>query len=110
MKLLINGIEIKSTEPVELLFTNKLGVDVKIIYAADCSFCKGQEHYEIFHNVTEVHNLYKSLQQDAKKVAFESDIHATGFNRDQFQLAKVEILNESETLWEKPYGELIINK
>jgi hypothetical protein len=45
------------------------------------SLDKGSQTVDLFCNVTEVHNLYETFG-DKQKIAFESNIHKTGCNRD----------------------------
>lgn len=79
MKLIYKGVELDSTTEHELFCTNeKLGFDVEINFSE--TFCKERKVERVvkYHNVTEVHNKFKSFDSDGDKIAFESDIHCTG--------------------------------
>ena len=54
-----------------------------------------QKWDETFRNITEVHYLYPSVI-DHKRVAFESDIHRTGFTYSVVNIAEMEVTPETE--------------
>lgn len=84
MRIIHNNAEIDSTKEHEIISSDDVfGFDVQITFSK--SFCEkakleGKDRVRTYHNFTEVHNLFESLVKDSqKRIAFESDIHGTGF-------------------------------
>lgn len=77
MKLIFLGEELDSTKEHELVDTG-IGFYVTIKYK---SMLNSGYYDESINNCTEVHNLYKTFG-DRKCIAFESNIHQTGFTRE----------------------------
>ncbi|MCK9445661.1 hypothetical protein M0Q50_02080 [bacterium] len=75
MKLIFLGEELDSTKEQELVDTG-IGFYVTIKYKSNLVY-----HNECINNCTEVHNLYETFG-DRKCIAFESNIHQTGFTRE----------------------------
>ncbi len=73
MKLIYLGQELDAEQEHELLSTNEFGFKVTI-EKTNCFAI------EICFNCTEVHHKYEPIFGDRDKIAFESDIHKTGFN------------------------------
>ena len=84
MEIIYLGKELDNRIEHELFSDNDFGFDVKIEY-------NNGYRNEIARNMTEVHYLYKSWIPNKKSIAFESDIHETGFNHDISEISKIEI-------------------
>jgi len=74
-KIIFLGEELPNNREHEIFSDNENGFDVKIVYVENSIWLKKEE---IVHNITEVHYLYKSFYRHGS-VAFESNIHSTGF-------------------------------
>ena len=81
MLLYLNGVLQDSTKEFEI-FNEDNGFTVIVIYKISSRKSK-LDSYEILNNCTEIHNLYNiDWESDPAKIAFESDIHGTGCNRE----------------------------
>jgi hypothetical protein len=76
MKLIYLGEELDSTKEHELLTDSEFGFKVDIEMTKE-SFYKDTTAY----NCTEVHHLWSEDYMGGASIAFESDIHGTGFTR-----------------------------
>lgn len=73
MKLIYLGQELDAEQEHELFSTNEFGFNV--IIEKSYNFI-----VEVCYNCTEVHHKYEPIFGERDKIAFESDIHKTGFN------------------------------
>ena len=73
MKLIYLGQELDTEQEHELFSTNEFGFIVKINKTNSFPV-------EVYYNCTEVHHKYEPMIGNRDKIAFESDIHRTGFN------------------------------
>jgi|SaaInlStandDraft_4_1057021.scaffolds.fasta_scaffold145273_1 hypothetical protein len=84
--IIYKGRKLDPQKQHEIFAKNKNGFHVKVWY-------NGRNQYEnksdVFNNITEVHWLYKSIQ--GKRVAFETNIHQTGFTYSVTLIKKVKI-------------------
>lgn len=71
-----------------------LGMSVQITFSTTGCFAGGTA---TLHNVTEIHYNYPSARK-AVRIAFESDIHHTGFTYDLTDIAEFEAKLEPK-LW-----------
>jgi hypothetical protein len=78
MKIIYLGEEIEATKEHELFSKNEFGFKVTIQNTKESWY---PEKEEIIHNCTEVHNLWSLNYMGGASIAFESDIHRTGFTR-----------------------------
>ena len=78
MKLIYLGQELDTTKEHELNSKNEFGFKVNIKYTKE-SWYKIKE--ETVYNCTEVHHLWSKDYMGNASIAFESDIHSTGFTR-----------------------------
>lgn len=78
MKLIYLGQELDTKKEHELLANNKYGFKVNIEYTDNSWYPDKQ--YSI-RNCTEVHHLWSLDYMGGPSIAFESDIHSTGFTR-----------------------------
>ena len=96
MKLIFCGKQINTCKEQNIESVNKFGFNVSIIYKKDSWLSKAflnEKHIEKIYNCTQVHYGYTEMGtvQLLTKVAFESDIHRTGFNREIIDIESVEI-------------------
>lgn len=91
------GESLDSANEHELVSNSKFGFKVKITYALNNPYSKDTNInlVEECNNCTEVHYLYKSYTKE-KRIAFESDIHKTGFVRTVEHIISVDIENALE--------------
>ena len=93
MKLFLNDLELDASKEYELITDSEFGFDVDIVYERDIliqtlngetvDLYESVGYFQHINNCTEVHHRYESyLPFDVNKIAFESDIHCTGCNRD----------------------------
>lgn len=91
MKLIYLGEELDPTQEIELFSQNKFGFKVSIKY-------NGKNHYvdDFAMNCTEVHHLWSLDYMGGPSIAFESDIHRTGFLRrvDHINSVTIELAEE----------------
>lgn len=73
MKLIYLGQELDTEQEHELFSTNEFGF--KVVIEKSYNFI-----VEVYYNCTEVHHKYEPIFGERDKIAFESDIHKTGFN------------------------------
>lgn len=95
MKLIKDNVELDSSIEHEL-FSGELGFTVTIVYTEESWLSEGlnEPYTETVNNITEVHHLYKSpIGGGRLKIAFESDIHNTGFTRDVNDIESVHIID-----------------
>ena len=91
------GKELDLSEEHEIFSENEFGFDVTAIFDRDGRYClhNGENAFGIglvehYHNCTEVHHLYPTFGNTGhKRIAFESDIHGTGFTYDIDDLEEV---------------------
>ncbi len=95
MKLIFLGELLDSNIEQILTHSNKFGLKVSVVYNSDSWISKieGEQVVEIFNNCTEIHHLYKTFDKNEKNIAFESDIHRTGYTRSVNDIESVEITN-----------------
>ena len=93
MKLIYLGEELDTTKEHELNSKNEFGFKVNIKYTKE-SWFKIKE--DTIYNCTEVHHLYSSDYMRYASIAFESDIHSTGFTRtiNTIELVNIEIADK----------------
>ncbi len=72
-----------------------LGMRVQVIWSEKCPWHK-EKPERMFRNVTEIHWDYCSVRSHSRKVAFESDVHATGQTYDVDWIAEFEAVLETE--------------
>jgi len=91
MKLFYLGKELDSSAEQELKTDNEFGFVVTIKFNPDNRFHRDTET-SIFRNATEVHSRYTEMTiRPGKRIAFESDIHQTGFWKDIEEIETVTI-------------------
>ena len=86
-KIIFLGEELPNDKEHELVNGSEKGFDVKIVYTKNSVWLQKEE---TVHNVTEVHYLFSSPIKE--QVAFESDIHFTGFTRPVEDIELIEIV------------------
>lgn len=93
MKLIYLGQELDTTKEHELLFKSEFGFKVDIKYTKE-SWYPTKEGTA--YNCTEVHHLWSNDYMGGASIAFESDIHCSGFTRriDDIESVNIEIANE----------------
>lgn len=93
MKLIYLGQEIDSTKEHELLTENVFGFKVDIKYTNE-SWYPAKE--DSAYNCTEVHHLWSLDYMGGASIAFESDIHNTGFTRriDDIEIVNIELADK----------------
>ena len=88
MKLIYLGQELDTTKEHELVTESEFGFKVHIKYTRE-SWYPIREYY--CHNITEVHHLFSEDYMGGPSIAFESDIHQTGFTRRISDIESVDI-------------------
>lgn len=78
MKITYLGKELDASKEHELFSENEFGFKVTIQCTKE-SWYPEKEH--IVYNCTEVHNLWSKNYMGGASIAFESDIHGSGFTR-----------------------------
>jgi hypothetical protein len=93
MKITYLGQELDTTKEHELISENEFGFKVDIKYTKD-SWYPTKEG--IVYNCTEVHHLWSTDYMGGPSIAFESDIHRTGFTRriDVIESVNIELATE----------------
>ncbi|HWY34087.1 MAG TPA: hypothetical protein VNX68_05530 [Nitrosopumilaceae archaeon] len=99
MKLIYFGVELDATKEREILSGGKFGLNVTVTYKKDSWMSKHEGHQvvDFYNNCTEVHNLYSDAITK-NRIAFESDIHSTGCNRDieDIESVNIQVANKKE--------------
>ncbi len=72
-----------------------LGMQVRVVWSDKCPWHE-EKPERVFRNVTEIHWCYYSVRAHSRKVAFESDVHATGSTYDLDWIAEFEATVETE--------------
>ena len=100
MKITYLGGEVDTSKEHEMLSENDFGFNVKIKYTDD-SFYPNKEL--VLNNCTEVHHLWSLDYMGGPSIAFESNLHQTGFTRrvDVIESVNIEL---SESLFESYYN------
>jgi hypothetical protein len=80
MKIIYLNQELNPDEEHEIFSDNEFGFSVHIEYKEDAWLKAYYREPEIVNNITEVHSRYKFAGKN-DKIAFQSNIHNTGFNR-----------------------------
>ena len=90
MKITHLGKELDTTKEHELYSNNDFGFKVDIKYTED-SWYPNKE--DTANNCTEVHHLWSLDYMGGASIAFESDIHSTGFTRriDTIESVNIEL-------------------
>jgi len=78
MDIIFNSKKLDPTKEHELITKSEFGFKVSIKYT-DASWYENKEL--VLNNCTEVHHLWSLDYMGGKSIAFESDIHCTGFTR-----------------------------
>ena len=93
MKIEYLGKELDVTKEHELLSESEFGFKVDIKYTKN-SWCSKKE--DTAYNCTEVHHLWSVDYMGGASIAFESDIHLTGFTRriDIIESVNIEIADK----------------
>lgn len=76
------GVEVTPKQESEIVISDSKGLTARV------EFIDGA--IETFNNLTEIHWLYPSVIND-KRVAFESNIHGTGFTYDVHRIKAIDI-------------------
>lgn len=92
MKLVYLGKELDTTKEHELLNNSEFGFKVDIKYREQDGWGGSDTAY----NCTEVHHLWSKNYMGGASIAFESNIHSTGFVRriDNIELVTIELANK----------------
>jgi hypothetical protein len=77
MKLIYLGKELDTTQEHELITDSEFGFKVDIKMTEESGYTVKETAY----NCTEVHHLWSENYMGGASIAFESDIHRTGFTR-----------------------------
>ena len=93
MKLIYLGEELDTTKEHELLTDSEFGFKVDIKMTEE-SWYKVKE--DTAYNCTEVHHLWSENYMGGASIAFESDIHKTGFTRriDDIESVTIELASK----------------
>ena len=78
MKIIYLGKELDVTKEHEIFSTNEFGFKVDIKYTKESWYPIKED---TAYNCTEVHHLWSLDYMGGASIAFESDIHRTGFTR-----------------------------
>lgn len=78
MKITYLGKELDETKEHELRSVNEFGFKVDIKYTKESRYPTKED---TAYNCTEVHHLFDMDYMGGPSIAFESDIHGTGFTR-----------------------------
>lgn len=87
MKIIYLGEELDVTREHELISNSLFGFKVDIVYKSVSWFPTKEK---TMYNCTEVHHLFSLEYMGGPSIAFESDIHSTGFTR---QISDIESVN-----------------
>lgn len=100
IKLIYLGKELDTKIEHELITDHEFGFNVRIKYTPE-SFYKLSDKEQFFNNCTEVHYMFEGLDGRKNRVAFESDLHGTGCNREIESIESIEIMlaNKMEDNW-----------
>lgn len=92
MKLIYLGQELDTSKEHELLSDSEFGFKVDIKYTEESWYPKKED---TAYNCTEVHHLWSLNYMGGPSIAFESDIHSTGFTRriSDVESVTIEIAN-----------------
>lgn len=90
MKITYLGQELDATIEHELISKNEFGFKVDIIYNKDSWYPHKED---TVNNCTEVHHLFSKDYISGHFIAFESDIHSTGFTRRIETIESVNIVD-----------------
>ena len=92
MKITYLGQELDTTKEHELLSKNEFGFKVTIQHTEESWYV---DKTDIVYNCTEVHHLWSLDYMGGPSIAFESDIHSTGFTRrvDTIESVDIELLD-----------------
>lgn len=90
MKIIYLGKELDTTKEHELITDSKFGFKVDIKYTEESWYPTKED---TAYNCTEVHHLWSLDYMGGASIAFESDIHRTGFTRraDTIELVNIEL-------------------
>lgn len=90
MKITYLGKELDITKEHELNSNNEFGFKVDIKYTEESWYSKKED---TAYNCTEVHHLWSLDYMGGASIAFESDIHSTGFTRriDTIESVNIEL-------------------
>lgn len=93
-KITYLGQELDVTKEHELFSENKFGFKVDIIYTEESMY---PDKETTVYNCTEVHHLWDDDYMGGPSIAFESDIHGTGFTRriDAIESIDISIADKS---------------
>ena len=93
MKITYLGKKLDATKEHELLSESKFGFKVDIKYTKDSWY---PEKEDTVYNCTEVHHLWSLDYMGGASIAFESDIHSTGFTRriDTIESVNIEMADK----------------
>lgn len=93
MKITYLGQNLDVTKEHELFSSNEFGFKVNIKYTKESWYPTKENSV---HNCTEVHHLWSDDYMGGASIAFESDIHGTGFTRriDVIESINIELANE----------------
>lgn len=93
MKITYLGQELDITKEHELNSENEFGFKVDIKYTNESWYPTKED---TAYNCTEVHHLWSTDYMGGTSIAFESDIHSTGFTRkiDTIESVNIELANE----------------
>lgn len=99
MKIIFLGNELDVTKEHELLSEKEFGFKVDITYTKESWY---PEKSVTVNNCTEVHHLWSLDYMGGASIAFESDIHSTGFTRriDTIESVKIGL---AEKLYDSYY-------
>ena len=78
MKIIYLGKELDVTKEHEIFSTNEFGFKVDIKHTKESWYTIKED---TAYNCTEVHHLWSLNYMGGASIAFESDIHGTGFTR-----------------------------
>lgn len=93
MKIIYLGKELDVTKEHELFSDNEFGFKVDIKYTEESWYPTKED---TAYNCTEVHHLFDTNYMGGPSIAFESDIHYTGFTRriDRIESVTIELADK----------------
>lgn len=93
MKITYLGQELDATKEHELISKDVFGFKVDIKHTKESCYVKNED---TVYNCTEVHHLWSEDYMGGASIAFESDIHGTGFTRriDTIESVNIEIADK----------------
>lgn len=92
MKLVYLGEELDTKLEHELISKSKFGYNITIKYSENSWRFKSNIEKVKLSNYTEVHHLYETISDGGEdRIAFESDIHGHGCNRNIEDIESVTI-------------------